>query len=151
MDPDTISKSFTLVWEAFSAAPFSFIAALVLVGMVILLLTRSFYRQQIVTLTARRELAHVQAQAAQEAQKGLEEEIDRLQAEIRGLKEAIERDAAERDQPVSPSVLEANTATENALENVQAKKNELRRRLYKVFGSPIDPKVGSGSYPDLLP
>ena len=142
MDPDTISKSITLVWEAFSAAPFSIIAALVLVGMVILLLTRSFYRQQIVTLIARREIAHDRAQAAQEAQKSLEEEIDRLQAEIRGLKEAIERDAAERDQPVSPSVLEANTATENALGNVQAKKNELRRLLYYVFGSPIDPPAG---------
>ena len=124
VDPDTISKSIKMVWEAFSAEPIPFLAGLALVGMVILLFTRSFYRQQIVTLTARRELAHDQAQAAQEAQKGLETEIGRLQAEIGGLKEAVERDAAQRDQEVSADVKVATTATENAMERLKEKESD---------------------------
>ncbi len=124
MDPDTILKSLKLVWEAFSAEPIPFIAGLALVGMVSLFFTRSFYRQQIVTLTERRELAHDQAHAAQKAQKGLEAEIDSLQAKIGGFTEAVERDAAYREQPVSLGVALAASETEGAMDRLKKKESD---------------------------
>ena len=124
MDPDTISKSIKLVWEAFSADPIPFIAGLALVGMVSLFFTRSFYRQQIVTLTERRELAHDQAHAALKAQKGLEAEIDSLQAKIEGFTEAVERDAASREQPVSLGVALAASETEGAMDRLKKQESD---------------------------
>ena len=146
MDPDTISKSIKMVWEAFSAEPIPFLAGLALVGMVIFLGTRVFFRQQIVTLTAHREFAHDQAEAAKDAQKRLEveidrlqAEIDRLQAEIGGLKEAVKRDAAQRDHEVSPDVATAVSATESSIQNLKSSERELRNQLSRLTPITIDP------------
>ena len=130
-------------WEVLSGAPTHFILAVALLGIGIwLILLFAFKRQvkgleaenkandaTILTLGERITLAHEQAEAAQKAQKSLEAEIERLQAEIARLKEAIERDAAERMQAVSPSVLEANTATENAMERVSDSSATVRDTL----------------------
>lgn len=70
MDPKETEGVLQLEWAAISAAPFSFIAALAVISGAIFLLTRSFYKQQIVTLTARHELARDQAEDAQEKKKG---------------------------------------------------------------------------------
>ncbi len=135
MDPDTISKSIKLVWEAFSADPIPFIAGLALVGMVSLFFTRSFYRQQMVTLTERRELAHDQAHAAQKAQKGLEAEIDSLQAKIGGFTEAVERDAAYREQPVSLGVALAASETEGAMDRLKKKESDFSATVDTILAA----------------
>ncbi len=135
MDPDTISKSIKLVWEAFSADPIPFIAGLALVGMVSLFFTRSFYRQQIVTLTERRELALDQAHAAQKAQKGLEAEIDSLQAKIGGFTEAVERDAAYREQPVSLGVALAASETEGAMDRLKKKESDFSATVDAILAA----------------
>ena len=116
-------------WEVLSGAPTHFILAVALVGMVIFLGIRVFYKQQIVILTAHRELARDQAVAAEDAQKSLEDEVDRLRAEIARLKEAIERDAAQRDQEVSAAVKVATTAMENAMERVSLSSSTVSHRL----------------------
>lgn len=138
MDPKETETVLQLEWAAISAAPFSFIGALAVIGGVIFLFIRGFYKQQIVTLTERRKLAHEQAEDTQNKKKGLEAEIESLQAEIRRLKEAIEQDAAKRDQPVSPSVLQANTATENAMERVKEKEGEFNGAYEAMMAAMLD-------------
>lgn len=130
-------------WEVLSGAPTHFILAVALLGIGIwLILLFAFKRQvkgleaenkandaTILTLGERITLAQEQAEAAQKAQKDLEAEIDRLQAEIARLKEAIERDAATRYQEVSADVKVATTATENAMERVSLSSSTVRDTL----------------------
>ena len=126
-------------WEVLSGAPTHFILAVALVGMVIFFGIRVFYKQQIVILTAHRELARDQAVAAEDAQKSLEDEVDRLRAEIARLKEAIERDAAQRDQEVSADVATAVSATESSIQNLKSSERELRNQLSRLTPITIDP------------
>ena len=104
MDPKETEGVLQLEWAAISAAPFSFIAALAVISGAIFLLTRSFYKQQIVTLTDRRELAHEQAQAAEKARQDTETKLKELEI-------ALERDATERHEEVSSDVATAVSAT----------------------------------------
>ena len=142
-DLETIEKILQAGWDVISGAPINFINAVALVGIGIwLILLFAFKRQvkgleaenkakdaTILTLGERVTLAHDQAVAAKDAQKSLEGEVDRLRAEIRGLKEAVERDAAKRDQEVSADVKVATTATENAMERVSLSSSTVSDRL----------------------
>ena len=142
-DLETIEKILQAGWDVISGAPINFINAVALVGIGIwLILLFAFKRQikgleaenkandaTILTLGERITLAQEQAEAAQKAQKSLEAEIDRLQAEIRGLKKAVERDAATRYQEVSADVKVATTATENAMERVSLSSSTVRDTL----------------------
>ena len=135
MDPKETEGVLQLEWAAISAAPFSFIAALAVISGAIFPLTRSFYKQQIVTLTARHELARDQAEDAQEKKKGLEARIDSLQAEIRGFTEAVEQDAADRKQPVSPVVAEAASATEGAMERLKEEESDFSATVDEILAA----------------
>ncbi len=129
MDLVAIANSITLVWEVFSAAPSPFIFVVAVFCGLTWIVAKFVYRQQIATLRERLELAHDQAQATRKLQIGLEARIDRLQAEIGGLKEAIQHDATERREEVSSDVGFAVSATDGVMLDVMKSEGGVRSAL----------------------
>ena len=133
MDPKETESILQMEWAAISAAPFLFITALAVIGMVVWLLTRGFYKQQIVTLTAHRELARDQSGAAEKAQQDLQQKFEAseearkdLETKVKEYEKAVELQAAQRKQAVSSEVAEAASATEGAMEGLKKKEDDVR-------------------------
>ncbi len=118
MDPKETEGILQMEWAAISAAPFLFITALVVFCGLTWIVAKFVYRQQIATLKERLELAHEQAQATEKARQEVETRVNNLE-------EAVEQDATQRDQKVSPDVATAVSATEDAMERLKEKESDL--------------------------
>ena len=133
MGPKETESFLQMEWAAISAAPFLFITALAVIGGGIWLASRFFCKQQITglenenrakdetirTLGERISLAQEKFEASDEARKNVETMFN-------DLEDAVERDAAQRDQEVSADVKVATTATEGAMEGLKKKEDEVR-------------------------
>ncbi len=132
-DLDEIEKFLKAEWEVISGSPFLFVTAVVGIGILIWLASRFYYQRQIKglekenkakdetirTLGERVFLAQDKFEASDEARKDLETRFS-------DLEEAVEQDAAQRDQEVSADVKVATTATEGAIEGLKEKEDEVR-------------------------
>ena len=125
MDPKETENVLQMEWAAISAAPFSFIAALAVIGVVIWYFTRSFYKQRMVTLTDRRELAHEQAEAAKKAQQDTE-------TKLKELEKAVEREAAQRRVEVSQVVATAIKEAWAAMQSLSDIQSDLGETISDV-------------------
>ncbi len=152
MDPKETESFLQMEWAAISAAPFLFITALAVIGGLIWLASRFFCKQQVIglenenrakdetirTLGERISLVQEKFEASDEARK-------KVEAMFNDVEDAVEQDAAQRDQEVSADVKIATTATEGAMERLKELDKQLSNQFRYLTALSIDPTDWPGA------
>ena len=145
-DLEAIEKFLKAEWDVISGAPFHFSVAVIGIGILIWLVQRFLCKQQVIGLEnenrAKDETIRTLGERvtlAQEKFEAVDQVREQLETRFNDLDEAVERDAAKRDQEVSPDVATAVSATESTIQNLKSSERELRNQLHKLTDITIDP------------
>ncbi len=150
MDPDTISKSITSVWDALLAGPYPSLSAFVATVILVWFAAKFFYQQQIAPLKDRdstkderlatkdERLALMRekleaAEKAKEAAEKTREAAETAQHWFDEVEKAVKRDATERREDVSSDVATAVSATSVAMQDLREKQADLNVTISDIL------------------